>query len=628
MKRRQFLLSSAGAIGAAVCSVARAAPAPCPPPALAVRGKASVQSNCIVGAGAFEPAIDREPQEEQFLMVDDDDTSLGGANYKYWNRRLQVPWVHETSGDFLDADGVEQGDKPFSSMRLNTVSAYNDGDVTALVKKAVASGINRGVYLRVSGASAPSVRIAGRLAMAPKLRVVTSNGTFTPEVQFTANWFAAHRQELPRNSTDHVDLSSTSFGIIRFDLSRVTGTIHSATVSLYLIQRSASDSGIDFFEANPPRFIVGAGELAPIAGLAAEVGESNLAAHPDVLLAGHFLGTTVGPPTSNSRSTKSPAMQGADIRYQHAVQIVDDPDAPGTAYWRGECINVRPGSANRDPLQIWKKVMFADRRDPKFPVDTATLLEEAYFRMYVMLEDDWLDRTEGAKFGVCWDLRLGIWDDVAGWWSTQGGNSNHISDGMRHLGDCHAIGNTSLGGSDYYSHPSYAQYCYKGHMQRQEPTRSGRAGQPYSDLYSLLGYNYNNDLYDPDSPSSHDSFGPDGGAWFPTGNIVQSKLRKGRWYCIEQHLKMNSIDLSRPDSLGNGIARADGLLETWVNGVLVDRVDGMKWRCHPHMGIGRAGSVWYIGGNGTTNWEGPMHFRVSHLAFAKRYIGPRVKPKA
>lgn len=625
MKRRQFLLSSAGALGAAVCKVANAAPTPCPPPALAVRGKPPTRSRCVSAAGDFEPAIDHEPQVEQFLMVDDDDTSLGGANYKYWNRRLQIPWVHETTGDFLDANGVEQGDKPFSSLPLPSVGEYNDGDVTALVAKAITSGTNRGMYLRAKGAS---VRVAGRLGMAPKLRVVTSAGTFTPGVQFTANWFAAHRQKLPRNSTDHLDLSDTSFGVIRFDLSRVTGVVQSATISLYLVQRSSADAGIDFFEANPPRFVVGAGDFEPTLGLAAEVGEANLSAHGDVLMAGHFLGTPTGPRSSNSQSTKSPSMAGVDIRYQHAVQIVDDPDAPGTAYWRGQCINVTPGSANRDPLQIWKKVMFADRNDVKYPVDRETLLEEAYFRMYVMLEDDWLDRTEGAKFGICWDLRLGIWDDVAGWWSSQGGNSNHISDGKRHLGECHPIGNTSLGGSDYYSHPNYQRNCYKGHMQRQEPTRAGRPGQPYSDLYSLVGYNYNNDLYDPDSPFSHDSFGPDGGAWFPTGNIVQSKLRKGTWYCIEQHLRMNSIDLSRPDGLGNGVARADGLIETWVNGVLVDRADGLKWRCHPHMGIGRAGSVWYIGGNGTTNWPAPMHFRVSHFAFARSYVGPRVKSTA
>lgn len=626
MKRREFLISSASVVGASLYGASRAMASPCPPSRLAVAGGTRVSNLCAAVSGAFEPAITGEPQVEQFLMVDDDDSSLGGANYQYWNRRLQIPWRNQTTGDFLDAAGVEQGAAPFSSMRLTAVSAYNDGDLTALISKAVASGVNRGVYMRIRGTTGPSARIAGRLGMAPTLRVETTNGTFTPRVQFTANWFAAHRQQLPRDSTDYFDLSDTSFAVCRFDLSRVTGTVRSATISLYLIQKYGVDTGIDFFEANPPTFIVGAGDLEPTLGLAAQVGEDNLATHPDVLVAGNFLGTTVGEPSTNTRSTSSPSLVGADIRYQHAVQIVNDPDAPGTAYWRGECINVRPGSANRDPLQIWKKAMFADRSDPLRPVDTRTLLEEAYFRMYVMLEDDWLDRTEGAKFGICWDLRLGVWDDVAGWWSPQGGNSNHISDGKRHLGDCHAVGNVSLGGSDYYSHPNYEQYCYKGHMQRQEPTRAGRPGQTYADLYSLVGYNYNNDLYDPGNPGSHDSFGPDGGAWFRTGNVVQSKLRQGQWYCIEQHLKMNSIDLGSPDRLGNGIARPDGLLETWVNGVLIDRATGLKWRCHPHMGIGRAGSVWYVGGNGTTSWAAPMHFRVSHLAFARTYIGPRVKP--
>jgi hypothetical protein len=163
-----------------------------------------------------------------------------------------------------------------------------------------------------------------------------------------------------------------------------------------------------------------------------------------------------------------------------------------------------------------------------------------------------------------------------------------------------------------------------------EPTLSGRDGDPYQNVYGLLGYNYNNDMTD--------TFAPNGGAWFSYNNVVPALLKKGRWYCIEQYLRMNSLNLDKkiyatpPDApldptkwFGNYEANPDGVLKTWLNGVLIDEISTLRWRCHPDMGIGQAGSVWYIGGNGTTNWPAPMHFRINHVVFARQYIGPRAK---
>src|SRR5690606_30911612 len=123
---------------------------------------------------------------------------------------------------------------------------------------------------------------------------------------------------------------------------------------------------------------------------------------------------------------------------------------------------------------------------------------------------------------------------------------------------------------------SIERYVYEGNMQRMEAGIDPGAASPYARVRPWLGYNYSLDQFNPDGSVKQP---------FPSfvayTNIVNSRLAKGRWYCIEQHLKMNSIDLGNPDEMGNGTARPDGLLETWINGVLVDRKTGYRWRRHP-----------------------------------------------
>lgn len=56
-------------------------------------------------------------------------------------------------------------------------------------------------------------------------------------------------------------------------------------------------------------------------------------------------------------------------------------------------------------------------------------------------------------------------------------------------------------------------------------------------------------------------------------------------YCIEQYVKMNSIDLSILDGSGNGVGRYDGIIRQWVNDVLVLEITNLRWRHHPKLHI-------------------------------------------
>src|SRR5262249_36127349 len=48
-------------------------------------------------------------------------------------------------------------------------------------------------------------------------------------------------------------------------------------------------------------------------------------------------------------------------------------------------------------------------------------------------------------------------------------------------------------------------------------------------------------------------------------------IEPGRWYCLERHMKLNSVDP----------VKADGLEELWVDGELALRRDGLRFRKVP-----------------------------------------------
>ena len=89
---------------------------------------------------------------------------------------------------------------------------------------------------------------------------------------------------------------------------------------------------------------------------------------------------------------------------------------------------------------------------------------------------------------------------------------------------------------------------------------------------------------------------------------------------IEQQIKMNSI-VGPFDYIGNGQAVPDGVLRTWIDGVLVDEHTALRWRRHPEMGVQGPLVNWFYGGKQPS--EVNMHYRMNHFVVARQYIGPR-----
>ena len=96
-----------------------------------------------------------------------------------------------------------------------------------------------------------------------------------------------------------------------------------------------------------------------------------------------------------------------------------------------------------------------------------------------------------------------------------------------------------------------------------------------------------------------------------------SFLQDGRWYCIEQHVKMNTANPGEA-------ALSDGVLEAWVDGMLVMQATNVKYRADRDtwltpMSIAKAWFDHTHGGIGNTAETTYADF--AHCVIATEYIG-------
>ncbi len=110
--------------------------------------------------------------------------------------------------------------------------------------------------------------------------------------------------------------------------------------------------------------------------------------------------------------------------------------------------------------------------------------------------------------------------------------------------------------------------------------------------------------------------------------VGENAMEKGKAYTIEHRIKMNSIDLSSPDALGNGVGRTDGMIEVWLDGIKRPVLDystlkpltGICFRHHPAIKIDEAWLTIFLGG--ATHPVKRSSLRLGRIVFATKYIGP------
>lgn len=485
-------------------------------------------------------------------------------------------------GDWTDARGAVQGATPYASARIAAASAWHELDVTALIQRAVTNG-NRGMMLRSARTDGP--RLAGRLSVnRPQLIVETESGTITCPVLCTANFSSTSVSGM--DSRLSFKVQGPTPAILQFDLAGVP-QVKKATLRVYAEAIWGVPPTIDVYELDPPTVTLGGGSTAPRMGLAAEAGsETALKSHPAVLRAGDF-----------SNLTRGAVFDSASLHQRTDHEQLPDPDAPGSTMYRGEFVAAawNDGFA-RGSSTFATEHMPGSMADPLHP--PLAVENEMFCRLYFFLEDDWNSTRDSNKMAIGWDLRMGWWNTASrpGYWQSTTGNGGARGTGLKLFAPKGRNGASQ----------SYDCWEYQGHSIRMEAGRASSTGNPYGNLRPVQSY-----VYHLDQPTDY-------GDMLRLGSVC---IGKGRWYCIEQQIRMNSI-VGPFDALGNGQAVADGVLRTWIDGVMVDEHTALRWRRHPEMGIQGPLINWFYGGKQPS--EVNMHYRMNHFAVARRYIGPRV----
>jgi len=189
-----------------------------------------------------------------------------------------------------------------------------------------------------------------------------------------------------------------------------------------------------------------------------------------------------------------------------------------------------------------------------FRPKTGSEPNEVYFRYYLRLGDDWNQTIQGGKmpgFGGTYGR--------AGW----GGRRSNGTNGW------------SARGAFY---PSI------------------REGNPLAGTHPIGTY-----CYHADQPGTY------GDSWVWSRGY-RGFLRKNRWYCVEQYVKLNTP------------GRKDGVLRAWVDGrVALEKTD-IRFRHTPRLKIEQIWFNVYHGGKKPSPHD--QHLFIDNVVIARKYVGP------
>jgi hypothetical protein len=225
------------------------------------------------------------PVSNRVVIVESAAAPQDVPTYDYANMRLMLPWSRGKKGaNWRDAADAPEGLAHWATLPMLTAPPANSyvhfNVPAALIEKLRTD--NTGFLFTGSGSAEPkfaTMQWSGNKP--PLLEVVTTNGTFQAPVVLDT-WTT-----VTSNSSQHtVHYFSPQYGILRFDLSGVTGTVASARLSLYpLGWYGPYTMQLDFLDL--PELMTAAAQQYPELvepGLTQAVGEAALATHPDVLV--------------------------------------------------------------------------------------------------------------------------------------------------------------------------------------------------------------------------------------------------------------------------------------------------------------------------------------------------------
>lgn len=474
-----------------------------------------------------------------------------GATRDYWNKHLLLRWEN-ANGDWWDAAGVKQGATPYATaLSGNSAGAQHVFDVTSLVRDWLSNG-NSGALLRTRGGGQVNYR-ARQSSTPPVLRVITSAGTFNCACTADTYLQTGDSNSLGEQATFRV-ASNLFNAALQFDLAAVTGTVSSATMTLTADAQYSPASTIEVMRLRAPVIWTGTGGSVEVGIANNVVQDIGIESQAGFVYRKRFVAgwnndmVQYGPPQTSDGTP-------GQFTGSNAPVSVESSDGLTHEYVRGEYpVDTNPVADGNGCTSMNGNLRFKELglAEP----------DEVYVRWYLFIENNWnttvdVSKMPGLHSWVSNPFDSGDPSTGANGWSARG-----------HIGP--------------------------------RPTDAN----PYAELRWCGNYVYHMDQAGGFGDSAY-NWGRDG-TQYRWGNFC---LQKGRWYCIEQRVKMNSP------------GTADGILEQWVNGVKVFSKTNMRWRSTTALKIQQVWFTWYHGG--MQGADVTMNWRMADLVMASQYIGPK-----
>jgi MYXO-CTERM domain-containing protein len=232
----------------------------------------------------------------------------GGATRGYSNAAGDIAWENYL-GDWADADGVAQGERPFAEVPATSAEPRIEIDVTDLVSRWASGELHAdGFFVRAEGSVTVHAREATDPMLRPALLLETGSGEVSLEPEADTYLDGSTYRALGGGST-----LSLARALLRFPRASIVGaTITRARLVLHATRISGSPV-VRVFACRQPRVVM------PVEhGIAAEYDhDRGLADHPDVYTFVDFSG--------DSWTRAEPLW-----RYRSGV-IIDESDADDVA---------------------------------------------------------------------------------------------------------------------------------------------------------------------------------------------------------------------------------------------------------------------------------------------------------
>jgi hypothetical protein len=486
---------------------------------------------CVSLAFALAGPAAAAPVDPRTTLYDGPD----GATCDYFNAGARIPW-HHRGGDWRDAAGQQQGDKPMATARIQPTAGrgFVQWDVTDRVRESGANASKAAAFLLapVKGEPRAETALASREApearIRPRLRIDFDDGSPAVFLVPSADTTLDCSTVSSLGARARVAVGETKYAAIAFDVRELADRpIKHATLELVPIRHDGAA-------------VVG------VYSLHVPVAENAVATQP----------------------------VGITSRFHDDKAIADDPDVVfmadfDTLFWRSEWSYVSPGShaeaVQRDDDGKFEPFRGAALRVtiPKggnlgldmgynFQDKLGMEPEEIYFRYYIRFADDWIPTLDGGKLPG----PSGTYGR-AGW----GGRKANAREGW------------SLRGLFL---------------------RASSAANPLHGRVAIGTYAYH--------AAGEDFFG-DEWDW----NLATQLLERNQWYCLEQHVKMNTPGAQ------------DGVLRAWIDDVPAFEKRDLYLRDTPVIKIEKIWMNVYHGG--TAKAVKDLDLYIDNVVIARRRIG-------